>query len=293
MRFGLFLPLVLVLASQPAWAGGVPGFFTRGDANADGAINLTDVIRTVTAVFGTGAPLECPDAADANDDGALNVADPVMLLSYLFDSSVSALPAPFPAAGLDPTADALFCGCASEQDLNTVLAFIMGSFSLCAPAFPLDLGIATVQVCNQLEPACAPQPGCPITVTVVSVAYDAATTTLTIDGELAIDPITFDTGGVLGTCTGDITAEFSVAILAITSPVGTDGVQFDDFDVTTTVPDLQLNLVTGAACFVINPALALLQGFLIDQATALIDMTLVGLIAPNLTGLVVCNPTTP
>lgn len=290
MRWNVLVFLVLAFAPSVAHAGGVPGLFLRGDANADGAVNLTDVIRTVYAVFDAGPSLECPDAADANDDGVVNIEDPVMTLAYLFDPSVPTLPAPFGIPGVDPTADSLFCGCVAEEDVDALLGFVMGSFGFCAPSFPLDLGIATVEVCNQLEPECDPQLGCPVDVMIASVTYDGASTTITVSGSIGVDPITFDTGGILGTCSGDIAADFDIVVLALTTPVGTDGVQFDDFVVTTTVSNLQVNLVNGTACFVISPAIALIQGLLIDQVTAAIDMAIEGLLTPNLVGLVVCTP---
>lgn len=81
--------------------------FVRGDANQDGSVNLGDAVRILDALFGAN-PISCNDAGDTNDDGQLNIADAVFLLGYLFSSGDDP-PAPFPAAGADPTADALGC----------------------------------------------------------------------------------------------------------------------------------------------------------------------------------------
>jgi len=78
----------------------------RGDANGDGAFDISDAIFTLGCLFvGTECP-ECPDAADANDDAQVNIADPVYLLNWRFSAGTP--PAePFVSCGLDPTEDAL------------------------------------------------------------------------------------------------------------------------------------------------------------------------------------------
>ena len=45
---------------------------------------------------------------DVDDDGDILLTDAIFLLSYLFISG-SPPPAPFPAAGIDPTEDQLWC----------------------------------------------------------------------------------------------------------------------------------------------------------------------------------------
>lgn len=86
--------------------------FRRGDANDDGAVDLSDAITTLLCLF-DGETLACPDAADSNDDGTLNLGDPVFLLSYLFAHGESpALPGT--DCGEDRTGDDLpFCGAES------------------------------------------------------------------------------------------------------------------------------------------------------------------------------------
>jgi len=87
---------------------GIPPLFTRGEANADGALDISDPLTTLRFLFQGSAPLRCFDAADADDDGKLDLSDAVYALQYLFRGS-QAPPAPFPRCGPDPTADALGC----------------------------------------------------------------------------------------------------------------------------------------------------------------------------------------
>jgi hypothetical protein len=86
-----------------------PLFFRRGDATADGTVELTDAVYLVNHLFlGRQAP-DCLDAADANDDGHTDVSDAVADLGFLFLGWPD-LPLPGAAAcGPDPTADALGC----------------------------------------------------------------------------------------------------------------------------------------------------------------------------------------
>jgi N-sulfoglucosamine sulfohydrolase-like protein len=110
-----------VLASW--WNDGVPppldpvnqgGGFIRGDVTGDGAVDLSDAIALLAALFGDGT-LECASAADANDSGDLDISDPIRILFALF--SGESIAAPFPGCGPDPTPDArLSCGrsCASQ-----------------------------------------------------------------------------------------------------------------------------------------------------------------------------------
>ncbi len=99
-------PLSAVAAGEPR--------FLRGDANGDGAVDVSDPIHLLTGLFRAGPAPPCEDAADANDDGALDVSDAVTLLLFLFVTG-HALPAPGPVIpGGDPAPDAL--GCAASRD---------------------------------------------------------------------------------------------------------------------------------------------------------------------------------
>ena len=95
-----------------------PGFgqamqFTRGDSNADGIMDISDVLYTLGFLFlGTAEP-SCKDAADTNDDGQVNLSDAVFLLNYLF-LGAKEIPPPFPNAGNDPTTNDLL-DCTGKQ----------------------------------------------------------------------------------------------------------------------------------------------------------------------------------
>ena len=84
-----------------------PQRFQRGDSNANGNLDLGDVINTLNIVFG-GAPSLCLDAADATDDGAIDITDAISLINYLFADG-AAPAAPSGECGADLTADTLDC----------------------------------------------------------------------------------------------------------------------------------------------------------------------------------------
>ena len=81
--------------------------FLRGDSNVDGAVNVSDAVRTLDRLFSDGQPFSCGDAADASDDGRVNITDPVWTLLHLFGGRT--LPEPTGACGRDPTSDELGC----------------------------------------------------------------------------------------------------------------------------------------------------------------------------------------
>ena len=82
--------------------------FRRGDANGDGAIDLSDGLRILFQLF-EAEPISCPKAGDSNDDGAVDISDPTYLLSYLFLGG-PAPGQPLASCGADPTPDELTCG---------------------------------------------------------------------------------------------------------------------------------------------------------------------------------------
>jgi hypothetical protein len=82
--------------------------FRRGDANSDGAVNITDTVFILNALF-NGYDCLCWDAADGNDDGAVNVTDSVFVFNHLFYGG-AAPPPPYPGCGEDDyDSDGLFC----------------------------------------------------------------------------------------------------------------------------------------------------------------------------------------
>ena len=81
--------------------------FLRGDATADGTVDITDGVFTLNFLFQGGPQPTCSDAADSDDSGTLNISDGVFLFNYLFLGG-SPPPPPGPAdCGPDPTAKAL------------------------------------------------------------------------------------------------------------------------------------------------------------------------------------------
>ena len=82
--------------------------FRRGDANADGTLDLSDAVATLGYLFEGRGTAPCEDALDANDGGALDISDAVTALGYLFLGGAPP-PAPSSDCGRDPTEDDLSC----------------------------------------------------------------------------------------------------------------------------------------------------------------------------------------
>jgi hypothetical protein len=83
--------------------------FRRGDANADGTINISDPIAALGYLFlGNPRSLVCQRSADTDDSGAVNITDAVYLLQHLFLGG-AAPPPPFASCGSDETSDPLPC----------------------------------------------------------------------------------------------------------------------------------------------------------------------------------------
>ena len=97
----------MVLAEPTPGSGVEPVTFIRGDADADGEVNMTDVNLILNV--GQGDPPSCMDRFDANDNGAVNfINDGIYLLTFL-NSGGPPPPPPFPEEGVDPTPDSLPC----------------------------------------------------------------------------------------------------------------------------------------------------------------------------------------
>lgn len=82
--------------------------FVRGDVNRDRVVEISDAIASLSALFSSGPPPGCQDAADVNDDGLNDIGDPVYLLQFLFSAGPQP-GAPYPACGMDPTPDSIDC----------------------------------------------------------------------------------------------------------------------------------------------------------------------------------------
>jgi CHRD domain-containing protein len=89
--------------------GEFDALFLRGDANADGAVNISDPLSIFGHLFSGGARPYCLDAADANDNGSVDISDGIALLSYLFQGSTTPASPGTLIPGSDETPDALYC----------------------------------------------------------------------------------------------------------------------------------------------------------------------------------------
>jgi mono/diheme cytochrome c family protein len=72
--------------------------FRRGDANGDGALNITDAVRILVHLFRGGTGDACLDALNADGSSTLELTDAVYLLRYLFQPGPPP-PPPFTACG--------------------------------------------------------------------------------------------------------------------------------------------------------------------------------------------------
>ena len=97
--------LVLACSLQPRLEA---GSFVRGDANADGAINMTDAISILSFLFLGGTEPACLDAADTDNNEVVQLTDGIYALNFLFSGGAPP-PPPYPGCGRDPTADQLGC----------------------------------------------------------------------------------------------------------------------------------------------------------------------------------------
>jgi hypothetical protein len=67
--------------------------FVRGGVDANGELQLTDLVRTLDHLFRGGAGPACKDRTDSNNDGSVDVSDAVYTLLFLFAGG-NAPPAP-------------------------------------------------------------------------------------------------------------------------------------------------------------------------------------------------------
>ena len=87
-----------------------PNAFLRGDANADGVVDLADPVSLLGELFsGASRPSTCAEAGDANGDGGKDVADAVYLLVWSFSGGAAPV-APGPeVCGSSPGGEVLGC----------------------------------------------------------------------------------------------------------------------------------------------------------------------------------------
>lgn len=76
--------------------------FIRGDADANGKIEITDAVRVLEYLFlGIPPGLPCLEAADVDNDGLINITDPIRILDFQFIGTFPEIPPPFPGCGVD------------------------------------------------------------------------------------------------------------------------------------------------------------------------------------------------
>ena len=63
----------------------------RGDVNASGSINVSDLVYLVAYSFQSGPAPACEDEGDVNGSGSINVSDLVYLVAYSFQSGPAPL----------------------------------------------------------------------------------------------------------------------------------------------------------------------------------------------------------
>ena len=82
--------------------------FIRGEANADGKVDISDAVHMLGCLFlGTECPA-CADSGDVDDSGRSDITDPIYLLDHLFRGGPGP-PVPREACGADETTDELGC----------------------------------------------------------------------------------------------------------------------------------------------------------------------------------------
>ncbi|MCX6831771.1 MAG: putative Ig domain-containing protein [candidate division Zixibacteria bacterium] len=73
-------------------APGTPPAYVPGDANHDGAIDISDVVYLIAYIFSGGSAPVPTMAGDANGDCAVDISDAVYLIGYIFSGGTAPLP---------------------------------------------------------------------------------------------------------------------------------------------------------------------------------------------------------
>jgi len=88
----LFATMAISITPPPTTCHAAPPTIAeRGDANLDGALNLTDPVHILFHLF-AGRPLACAEAADCNHDGVVDLSDVVRFLEWQFEGGAPMLP---------------------------------------------------------------------------------------------------------------------------------------------------------------------------------------------------------
>jgi len=175
------VPLLLLMGEPTERAQAQCGLFQRGDANADGSMDISDPVSILGFLFREfPRELPCEDAADANDDGVIDMSDAVAALGFLFLGTLSPSE-PFHECGLDPSEDDLDCcsfaPCKKQwSELQEAhVAFLQGDSSWGLPTFATSLA---VDGSGNLYVTGKAFGGCPISfpcfIYYLTIKYDAA-----------------------------------------------------------------------------------------------------------------------
>lgn len=82
--------------------------FLRGDADANGRLEISDGIFTLNYLFIGGRTPTCLKAADTDDSSRVDLSDAIVTLGFLF-LGTRAPAQPYPDCGSDTTVDGLAC----------------------------------------------------------------------------------------------------------------------------------------------------------------------------------------
>ena len=94
-----------------SWSFTAGESISRGDADGDGRIDLSDALAVLSIYHVDIHTVPCADAGDADDDGLLTIIDAFRILADLYDgfSGVPPIAPPRGVCGVDTTPDVLDC----------------------------------------------------------------------------------------------------------------------------------------------------------------------------------------
>lgn len=286
------ISLALVLAG-PVLGGTGTDAFVRGDANSDGSIDIGDSVFILSSLFAGGPEPACGDAADTNDDGSIDIADSVYLLSFLFLPGSPPPPAPYPAEGVDLTADGIICGplCVDPAQFVALVPALF-PVSVCVPEIPFSESGVTGAVCTStVGPICSPLSiaGCDLTATLDSFTYDGPTQTFALSSMIIIDPLGIEaTIPIFGlqTCTTTALATVTGTAVLDTIPVAPGVVEVVGITVETQVDSVDVDF---SPCGLLAPFGDLLIDLFVAQAEALADQLVADTLEPQIVGAQLCE----
>lgn len=297
----LTVSLTVTFALSPALSAAL---FLRGDADANGDVDITDPLYSLAYQFFGGLEPPCLDALDDDDNGQINIGDPVRNLHHQFLGLEMPAPGSF-SCGEDPTLDFLDCQshppcqCLSEEEFKEE---VVVSFSrdqcLRSPALVTSILGTQIVVCPQGNRLCnVLQDGCPLVYTDVDVAvdFDARIVEITLLGGLEALPVKLSSAfGGESKCTFDVTFDGPVHVPFVGGMRGEDSVEilgFGEPGVDRGRSSVSLALSSsdqGAQCDSILTLQELFVGSLIDALEE--DLALqVAAIGETMVGLIICR----